>query len=224
MAYSTRGQETTAELAAGDRRADALPPDFLEWQRESRISLLQTVARGGEVAVRGMPPHLPVLASMSEDGSVNLATKGVGLVPRRELLAELTAMFRDASARARNRPPEETAPERLELLLRFYDDPGKFDESLLGGLEIFEGSTYANLRRDPRVSLLFTGEAPEFKSYQVDGNVEFVQEGDPYYEFLVSARELFARDRFHVPQRAYPHGYIVKVETVTTKTPMTRGP
>ena len=223
MTYTTRGEESTRGSENEQQEDSLLPMEFLEWQRESRIALMRLIQGSGE-RVRSMPSHLPVLASLSEDGSINLATKGIGLIPKPGLLAETTREFRQVAQSLRDRPPGDTATERMAALLKFYDGVDNFDPSILGGLEIFEGVTHTNLVRDPRLSLLFTGEAPDFRSYQIDGVVRFVRQGDPYYEFLHAARELFARDRFHVVQDSYPHGYIVHVTSVRTKTPFSRRP
>jgi hypothetical protein len=110
----------------------------------------------------------------------------------------------------------------METLLSFYRDTGNVDNTQLGGLEIFDGATYANLKEDSRASLLFAGEAPAFRSYQVDGIIEFVSAPDPYYDFLLAAREMFGRDSFHVPQKAYRRGFVLHVTQVRDKRPFTR--
>ena len=211
-----------AEQAKGHDERNVLPREFLEWQSRARLSLYRTVTSEGIGAVRTMPSHLAVIGTSGPDGSINLATKGLGLVPRKERLDLFTSEFRSTIERCRGREWSSTLDERVRTLLSFYQEVDNFDDSRLGGLEIFEGTTYENLRSDSRASLLFSGEAPGFLSYQIDGTVEFVEKGDPYYEFLLSARGLFANDRFHVPQTYYPHGFIINVRSVKDKRPTTR--
>lgn len=220
MTYETRG-DIVREPESGSRERDSLPQDFLEWQRESRMALLRGFAAGPHKA-RTMPSHLPVLATLSEEGAINLATKGMGLIPKQTVIADFTSLFRSKAEEGKDRPPMETTAERLEALLKFYGDTTNFDDSKLGGLEIFEGTTYENLMQDRRASLLFSGEAPGFQSFQIDGEIEFVHPGNPCYDFLVAARELFSRDSFHVPQSSYPHGYVLHVNAVRVKTPTSR--
>ncbi len=212
------------QSADGDksRERSALPLEFLEWQRDTRLSLFRTVTSKGLGNVRTMPSHLAVIGTTDPDGSVNLATKGIGLVPKPDRIEAFTSTFRAAAEKRGHETRGATLEERIRTLLSFYSEVDNFDDSRLGGLEIFEGMTYDNLRNDPRASLLFSGEAPSFLSYQVDGEVEFVEEGDPYYEFLLSARELFARDCFHVPQSNYPHGFVLRVRRVRDKRPFPR--
>ena len=92
----------------------------------------------------------------------------------------------------------------------------------MGGLEIFEGQTYKNLLTDPRAALLYSGEAPKFPSYQINGVIKFVNKGDIYFRFLLAARELFARDTFHVHQIHYPFGYLFFPIEIKNKTPFPR--
>lgn len=169
-----------------------------------------------------MPAHLAVLGSHGPTGEINLAMKGIGMLPVPHRLQAFTSLFRRTIDRCLEADWESTAGERMETLLSFYLNIGNFDESRLGGLEIFEGSTYSNLREDPRASLLFTGEPPTFNSYQVDGVVEFVKAPNPYYDFLLAAREMFARDFFHVSQSVYPYGFVVHVTGVKDKRPFSR--
>jgi hypothetical protein len=215
-------QRRVADANADTRERATLPLDFLEWQSRSRIELFRTMSTRGASAVKAMPAHLAVLGSHGPDGAINLAAKGIGMVPIPEKLRHFTTLFRRTVDSCSKSDGSETVRERMETLLSFYMDVQNFDDSRLGGLEIFEGETYSNLSKDPRVSLLFAGEPPSFNSYQVDGVVEFVRPPDPYFGFLRATREMFAMDPFHVPQRNYRHGFIVHVSQVRDKRPFTR--
>lgn len=199
-----------------------LPRAFLNWQRDSRLAFIETVTSGGAGEVRAMPSHLPVLASRGPDGAINLATKGIGILPKADLLEGFTSLFRTTVKACEGVDWGITIERRARALMTLFLDVSNVDDSRLGGLEIFEGTTYDNLRADPRASLLFTGQAPDFISYQIDGHVEFVEKGDPHYEYLLSARELFAKDGFHVLQTSYPHGFVFHVRNVVDKRPFTR--
>lgn len=213
-----RADESTVERMEHSE----IPTDFLEWQRSARTSLFRTVVTGGSESVKSMPCHLAVLGSLRPDGTINLATKGVGLVPKEERIADFTGSFRAALKDANGASWESSLERRMKTLLMFYGEIDNFDNTKLGGLEIFEGATYANLRNEPRASLLFTDGPPAFRSYEIEGTVEFVDPGSPHFEFLLAARELFARDSFHVPQNAYPHGFVFHVSKVRDKRPFTR--
>ncbi len=203
-------------------KRDALPMAFMEWQISSRLDLLQGIDGKGMPDVKRMGAHLPVMATRSDDHTLNLASKGIGLLPKEHLLGHHTLAFREAIHRFKDDTPGSSLRKRLSYLLDLYSDPENFDRETLGGLEIFEGTTYRNLKSDPRAYLLFSGEAPSFPSYQIDGVIEFVKPGDERYEYLLAARELFAMDRFHVYQVSYPYGYVLHVRRVNDKTPFTR--
>ncbi len=215
-----REDEASESRRTGDRAE--LPAEFLHWQRDSRLALFETLSAKGVGAVKAMPAHLAVMASVGSDGSVNLASKGIGLVPKPELVKGFTELFAQTVRECQGVQWNLTLSRRMRSLLSFYLDLANMDTTKLGGLEIFEGKTYENLGEDPRASLLFTGSSPDFMSYQIDGHVEFVEPQDPYYEFIRSSRELFGKDGFHVHQTAYPHGFVYHVKRVVDKRPFSR--
>ncbi len=200
-----------------------LPDDFLSWQSAARLSMFGKIERDGTEGVRMAPAHLPVLASIG-DGifPVNLATRGIGLLPNREYLEEFIREFRRFRNQADDSDFAASIHERVECARRFYSKTEHFNPYILGGLEIFEGQTPKNLRKNPIATLLYTGEAPRYSSYQMNGIVTFVEKGDPHYEYLLAARELFAFDSFHITQHRYPYGYLFHVIEVKNKTPFPR--
>ena len=74
----------------------------------------------------------------------------------------------------------------------------------------------------PFASLLYTGTAPRFLSFQFNGIMNIIQNKNQYYQFLLSARELFAFDSFHVLQGRYPFGYLFYVVNIKEKTPYSK--
>ncbi|HCM26723.1 MAG TPA: hypothetical protein DIC34_09300 [Treponema sp.] len=200
-----------------------LPSAFLKWQSEERLEMFSEMSRAGAGSVRRMPSHLPVLATIGQGPfPVNLATRGMGMLPKPERLAEFTTSFEAARREGEGRAPEETLARRAETARAFYGDPANFDPSILGGLEIFEGRSEANLKADPLASLLYAEPAPRYLSFQINGVVDLVDGDDPRFRFLLAARELFAMDAFHIRQTRYPHGYLFYVCEVLDKTPVER--
>lgn len=201
-----------------------LPPAFLQWQSDERMRMFDQLTASGAREVRRQPAHLPVFATFGAGPfGVNLATRGMGPLPRPEHLAAFTEVLEEARRGSEGRPPEQTLPARVEAARTCYRDPACFDPRLLGGLEIFEGRTDANLRRNPLASLLYTGAAPGYYSYQLNGVAERIGEGDDYFRFLLAARQLFASDAFHIHQSRYPHGYLFHLSEALDKTPFSRG-
>jgi hypothetical protein len=189
-----------------------LPDKFLQWQSESRIKLFNHLLQKGANAIRTQPAHLPVLASIgSPPFSINLTSRGIGVLPIPEQLEAVTHRFEETRKSIEGQEWAESLHTRATTAKEFYASYKNFDRWLLGGLEIFEGQTAKNLQENPFASLLYTGEAPRFPSYQFNGVIEFVKDNNPYYHFLLAARQLFAFDPFHVRQIRYPHGYLFHV-------------
>lgn len=102
----------------------------------------------------------------------------------------------------------------------FYSAPERLELGCLGSLEIFQGQTFQNILLDPRVSLHYTGEGPDYPGFQINAIAEMVHSGNPRFEFLHWARQLFERDSFHIQQPAYPLGYLFWVSEVYDKSPI----
>ena len=204
-------------------RRSRLPDDFLAWQSQARLEMFKIMEERGGIAVGMAPVHLPVLASLGMGSfPINLATRGIGVLPQIDKISEFTEKFRKAQVHVDRSRFGESLGTRVNQAREFYRNPDLFNPYILGGLEIFEGKTPLNLKRNPAAALLYSGEAPKFPSYQLNGIIEFVEPKNQYFEFLLAARELFAFDHFHVTQHKYPYGYLFHVVEVKNKTPFPR--
>lgn len=205
-----------------------IPSVFLQWLASSRINFLEEMRKGSPM--RYFSAHLPVMSTWnSSPFPVNMTVKGIGLIPRTDHLHTYTDLFESVISEAGSMPWEESRYKRIEAIQRLYGDAGHFDPALLGGLEIFEGKTLSNLRKKPSASLLYAGmqhtvETTRYISFQVNGEVEILNKGNPYYRFLLASRKLFEFDRFHIYQPDYPLGYLIKVIEVIDKSPWSRSP
>lgn len=200
-----------------------LPQDFLKWQSSARLLAFQQMSEFSADKVKTMPAHLPVLATVGEgDFPINLTARGIGLVPKLALIEEFCDRFENVIRETKDQDWQVTLPKRVEVIRSFYENPDHFDSWLMGGLEIFEGQTSKNIKVNPRAALLYSGEAPKFPSYQMNGVIKFVEQGDIYFRFLLAARELFSRDAFHVHQIHYPFGYLFFPLEIRNKTPFPR--
>jgi hypothetical protein len=205
-----------------------IPDHFLEWLVSSRIKFLGDMVQGKPL--RYFSAHLPVMATWREGDPfpVNMTVKGIGLIPKTEHMQDYTDIFESALAASRTKEWQESLPERVEAMNRLYGDPGKFDSTVLGGLEIFEGKALENLRENPYVSLLYVGMSHGehgmlYTSFQVNGTVEILGKDSPHYRFLLASRKLFEFDKFHLFQPDYPFGYLIKVLEVRDKSPWSKG-
>ncbi len=200
-------------------QAQPLPAAFIQWQIDARRVMYEAIAAGGHP--HRHPAHLPVMITFQDDGRfpVHVATKGAGLTPRDEVLDCYIARLEDTLKRCEGRPWEETLPDRVAAVRELLDHPEDIDPRRLGFLEIFQGRTYANLRRDPRVVLHYTGDGPDYPSFQISGYAQILDPDDPRYRYIALARYIFEAAPFHLPQPGYAAGYLVWVQEVLDKTP-----
>lgn len=218
-----------SETAAGSRLTlDAIPPKFLEWLVSSRVKFLDNLLQGKPM--RFFSAHLPTMVTWSKDAAhfpVNMTTKGIGLIPKKELLQEYTELFEETAQQALSSDWDKSIADRIDANKRLYSDISHFEPSLMGGLEIFEGKAYENLKENPYAGLLYVGmdvteNGMEYISFQVNAEVEIIDKRNPYYDFLLNSRKLFEFDKFHLYQPDYPFGYLIKVKEVRDKSPFTR--
>lgn len=211
---------TVGNLAL-ERAEAVLPEKFIAWQMRSRLELYEKLLRREPVLF--LASHLPVLATLRPQGTVNLATKGVGLMPKHEHIVHYVELFARVLRESGDLPRPEMLAARIEAARAFLRHPDHIDARRLGSLEIFEGETFRNIRGDPRVALLYTGTGPGYLSFQVEAIARIAGPGEPAYEFLRASRLLFERESFHIAQPAYPHAYQFLVSEVREKTPHPRG-
>lgn len=203
-----------------------LPAKFVRWQLDYKHAIYDAIERDEYVAFNA--GHLPVVGTWNPDSRVpNLANKGVGFTPKDEHIDHYLALVEGAVAQIEQLPPHavnETRSLRINTAREFYSHPEHIDWRRLGLLEIFEGSTFHNLTSNPMASVLWTGNAPVFVSFQVDCIVEIITSEDPRYRFSWAMRRLFEYEPFHVVQTMYPYAYCFWVYNWVDKTPKRRYP
>lgn len=201
-----------------------LPEPFVKWQLEARRVLFSSHMATAD-RVRRFQAHLPVLVTRSADGAFpfHTANKGTGLLPTEEWLGFYTGQFKRLLKERDRETWGDTLRERIALMDSMYSAPERLELRCLGSLEIFQGQSFRNILRDPRVSLHYTGEGPDYPSFQVNAIAEVVGPGDARYDFLYWARQLFEHDSFHIQQPAYPSGYVFWVSEVFDKSPADGG-
>ena len=203
-----------------------LPQKFIRWQLDYKHSIYDAIEKDEYVAFNA--GHLPVVGTWKEGvGVPNLANKGVGFTPKDEHIDHYLKLVESAVEEIQTLPPHavnDTRELRIKTAREFYAHPEHIDWRRLGLLEIFEGSTFRNLSANPRASVLWTGNAPIFVSFQVDCIVEIITPEDPRYRFSWAMRRLFEYEPFHVVQTMYPYAYCFWVTHFKDKTPIRRYP
>ena len=203
-----------------------LPEQFVRWQLDYKHSIYDAIERDEYIAFNA--GHLPVVGTWTDESIVpNLANKGVGFTPKDEHMDHYLKLVEDAVEEIAALPPHavnETRDLRIKTAREFYAHPEHIDWRRLGLLEIFEGGTFKNLSENPFASVLWTGNAPVFVSFQVDCIVEIITPDDPRYRFSWAMRRLFEYEPFHVVQTMYPYAYCFWVFDYKNKTPKRRYP
>jgi hypothetical protein len=198
----------------------SIPGSLLEWFIQGRKAGYESLSKG-----KGPGPlfsrHLPVVSTTGDEKPfpTRLAHKGVGFLPRPDMLEEYIERHEKLLAQTKDLPPARSLQQRLESAARLLDEPGSIDPRLLGSLEIFASGTYENLTRRPLASLLFTDPGPGYRSFQLDCVVEIAEPPDPRFRFLQLARGLFERDPFHITQPGVHCAYLFWIVGIHDKTP-----
>ncbi|MBI2215054.1 MAG: hypothetical protein HYU52_15505 [Acidobacteria bacterium] len=218
------GEDTiVVELETGPRRFPirSLSLDKIEWMEEGRRRVYDTILHGRAASLTGPPHHLPMVTTYSPHAAFpfNCCNKGVGFQPKQEYLDECIDHLRAVHESTRGKPWQESIRDRVEAAQWFYFNREKIDYRRLATLEIFEKNTYANLRRNPIASLLYTGESPIFTSFQINAAVEIIDQDDPRHTFTMLMRTLFESEPFHIYQPQFPYAYIFWISEVISKTP-----
>lgn len=206
---------------------NVIPPKFLKWLVSSRVRFLDNLLKGQ--SIRLFSAHLPTMVTWDkgEDFPVNMTVKGIGLIPKEKYIQGYTNLFEETAQNSLSADWDDSLSKRIGANKKLYNNLNHFEPSLLGGLEIFEGKAFQNMKENPYVSLLYVGmvhnsNGMEYISFQVNGEVEIINKNNPYYKFLLSSRKLFEFDKFHLYQPDYPFGYLIRVIEVRDKSPWTR--
>jgi len=210
----------------GDYNTASLPEAFLDWNLTARIEMLDNIM-GMVTGQGGAPPSLagPHNAAMATRGAkrndsslgINNAFKGMGLCPRRDVIAEKIQYMRDTL--------EGSMPDKIDFLKQLYSDRTNFDTTKLISLELystpsFETHTFINLMQEPATSLVFL----DGKSFEVKGIGQLVDTADiscgEYASRIVEYTNL-AHSYFHGEfPRLFP-GILVHVLQTFDNTPGT---
>lgn len=216
-------ESIVVELEGGPRRFPirSLPQSTIKWMEDGRRRVYDTILSGRASSLTGPSHHLPMVTTYSPEAMFpfNCCNKGVGFQPRDEYLEECIDHLRDVHQRTRGKAWQESIRDRVEAAQWFYFNREMIDYRRLATLEIFEKNTYRNLRRNPMASLLYTGEAPVFVSFQINAAVEIIGQDDPRHTFTMLMRTLFESEPFHIYQPQFPYAYIFWISEFISKTP-----
>ncbi len=171
-----------------------IPEKFIRWIYHGRARLVRRQAEEGDVPRNelflGFTRHNPAVVSHGPAG-LNASIKGVGFIPKEEYLQEtLDAYMSHINTGWR----EGYSEEGLRLLLHMLYCEGceeRIDFTKMGSLELALDHSWANLRADPTVTLLFY--QPPVISYEVRGKVEIHETGSIYHQLINAQHDVYHR-------------------------------
>jgi hypothetical protein len=147
---------------------------FMEWNLNSRLEFLDTIATGQMPGLAG--PHAAAVATYGAGRrdsrfTLNNAVKGMGLAPKREHLGDMIEKLQSTM--------DEDMPKKLEILKENYRHPEWWDRSKQISLELyahpdFETHTFLNIMTNPIATLVFT----DMPSYELRAIVRIVHPQD----------------------------------------------
>ena len=219
---SLRGDHVVVDAPGADAvlPVKTLSAAQIDWFKTGRRAAYRSIL-GATGPVRTFSAHLPVVVTWGSDGlfPCNCGNKGVGFLPQAERLSECIESFERVMHDTRGLPWEQSLQARIRTVSQFYLDDDLVDYRLVTGLEIFERQTFKNLCKRPFSSLLFTGEGPQYMSFQLNCAVEVIRDDDPRHKFVMLARTMFENDDFHITQQNFPYAYLFWITDILDKTP-----
>ncbi len=199
-----------------------IPESYFEWQctqrRKNLVGMLKKSTRK-EMGMSGqyMPYamlalHDPVMATVNPDTlEINCAPKGVGIVlATEEAMQDFIDEAEALIEKAYDLGLKETLEERVQLLLdHIYPDMGDepdwgshYNLGSVGTIEIYGGTTYANVLKHPHASMQYNGFAGGNGYFSQELKVEVVmhEAGSVFYDYFIGLHDLF-----HVPPEKMRH-------------------
>ncbi len=190
-----------------------LPEKFVHWIYQGRAELVRRQAEGEDVPAHeiflGFTRHNPAVVSHGPAG-LNASIKGVGFVPRSELLQETLAGY---MAHIEKGWRDGYSHEGLQVLMHYLYGDGcldRIDLTRLGSLEMARDHTWRNYQADPTSTLLFF--QPPAISYEIRGRVEIHEQGSPYHTLVNAQHDLYHQP--HLERWAERPAYIFTIEEV----------
>jgi len=115
---------------------------------------------------------------------------------------------------------EDTADERVELYRSLHLDDSKLDLLRLGAVEMYGSASYANIKKDPRVSLCLFWPVPNEatqRGLQINCIAEIIPPGNPFYKYMRILLALFGVRYLDTGKAEYPCAYKLWVSEIKDK-------
>ncbi len=179
-----------------------LPPSIfnllIDFREKSIRDIIDRVNNPGGFSGGASTLHSPPVATRGTPSSfpVNMASKGIGFIPREDFLKDRVEQFDSLINEALENGDDSNREERLNTLLEFYTQREKIDNRMLGTLELYGIRSWRNLQYDPRISILYntvmeSENRPNYISFEVRGVVEVVEKESLRWRWQRNVHDLF---------------------------------
>ncbi|MHA2228376.1 MAG: hypothetical protein ACXADL_03415 [Candidatus Thorarchaeota archaeon] len=166
--------------------------------------------------------HKPIMSTFdpTHPFPVNAATKIVWLTLNDDAIEDKIDELQGLFLTWQGRSFEDTLEERLQTYKELFVDDSLIDRFRLGAIEMYGSTTYANIKRDPRVTLGFSwfqSKPAAFHGVQINCIAEIVKPSDPFYIYMSFMRNLFSTTFIELGTAEYPCAYRLWVSEIKEK-------
>ncbi|MGY5875979.1 MAG: hypothetical protein RTU30_09550 [Candidatus Thorarchaeota archaeon] len=157
---------------------------------------------------------------------INAATKTVKLTLLDNLIENQVDELEGDFLSLQGRSFEDTVETRFEIYRKLYADDAKIDRFRLGAVEMYGGVSYANVQRDPRVTLNFAWRdsiTQTLLGFHLNCIAEIIPPEDPFYRYMTVLSNLFSKRFLDLQRPNYVAAYRLwvceaKDKSLTTQT------
>ncbi len=162
------------------------------------------------------------MSSLSLDNPfpINTSIKRIRLTLTDEAIKERIDDLEGQFLAFQGRSFEDSIDERIGLYRSLHLDDSRIDRFRLGAVEIYGSTSYANIQKDPRVSLSVSWPLPDEatqRGLQINCIAEIVPPGDPFYKYMRILLVLFGGRYIDTGKTEYPCAYKLWVSEVKDK-------
>ncbi|MGY5852337.1 MAG: hypothetical protein RTU92_02080 [Candidatus Thorarchaeota archaeon] len=141
---------------------------------------------------------------------INAATKTVKLTLVDNLIEDQIDELEGDLLSFQGRPFDDTLETRFEIFRKLFSDDAKIDRFRLGAVEMYGGVSYANIQRDPRVTLNFAWRDAQTRTllgFHLNCIAEIIPLEDPFFRFMTVLSNLFSKRFLDLQRPNYVAAY-----------------
>jgi hypothetical protein len=187
---------------------------FFNWAYKTRANTVMKIFNGEEMSSEKMflsfTSHNPAMVSNGPAG-LNASIKGVGFVPKPELMQETLDAYIE-HIKSYDKEDKEYSKRGLDILAKHLYSPEaekRIDFSIITSLELAKKHSWENYKVNPEATLIYY--QPPVISYELRGKME-IHEDDIYQRFVNAQHDVYhAPNMERWPERP---AYVFRIEEI----------